>query len=173
MAKFSDLTAATAHNKDTTLTPSRDLSQLKPSEGFVKVFGEKPFRPAPGQSLRDMRGQKMAYQQLIRDWDEVEVAEAPLATQMLLDSFAYGIGLGITFTSSQRPGLHCRFPGIPSRPYDIDNLSDWGGVRQAIINAQARYIEHVGSLPSDKLYPHSALAALNNSKMEEEAAEEV
>lgn len=146
-----------------------DLSQLKPSSGFVKVFGERPFRPDPGEALIDMRGRQVAYQQLIRDWDEVTPAEAPAETQALLDEYSQGIGQALVFTSSQRPGLKCRFPGIPARRYDIHDIT--GGAVLAIIKAQAAYILHVGSLPPESVFPTPpGLLWMNSEKRAQEEA---
>jgi len=161
---FQKLTAATAHNADTSETPSGDLSQLKPSPAFIQVFDIKPYRPDPGQTRLAMLGLQMAYQQLIRDWEPVELVLAPEPIAKVLRDFSYGIGEARVFTSGQRPGLWCRFPGILPRRYDISELDGWGGVGKVLVDAQALYIEHVGSLPDDKLYPHPRLRSLNDAK---------
>src|SRR5690606_16893602 len=148
-----------------------DLSQFKPSKGFVEVFDTRPFKPCKGQSYNDMRGQQVAYQQLIRDWDEVTLnPEAAHPSHVaLLEHFSFGIGTPRISTSTQRPRAYVRFDGNPARPYDTHTVSDWGGAIQAIITAQAAYIEHVGSLPQDKVYPHRALLGMNAAKAAEEA----
>jgi hypothetical protein len=162
---------ANTHVNGRTEENEMDLSQYKPSEGFVQVFGERPFRPEPGEALIDMRGRQLAYQQLIRDWDQVTPAEASAETQALLDEYNQGIGQALVFTSSQRPGLWCRFPGIPARRYDIYDITR--GAVQAIIRAQAAHIVHVGSLPPEAVFPTPpGLFAMNEEKraQEEEAA---
>lgn len=144
-----------------------DLSQLKPSKGFVEVFGPRPFRPEPGETLINMRGRQVSYQQRIRDWDIVEPVELPAHAAKLFEDFSIGIGKAVAFTSSQRPGVHVIFP--ESQPW-MDPYIFTGSAATIIIHAQAYYIEHVGSLPPDRIYPgNPGLWSMNAAKLAEEA----
>lgn len=146
-----------------------DLSQYKPSKGFVEVFGEKPYKPLPGENYIDMRGRQVNYQQRIRDWDVVTPTELPEADAKLLDDFSFGIGEAVAFTSSQRDGTYVIFPEsqILMDPRRVDGTS----IPRVIIQAQAYYIEHIGSMPIDRLFPGvPGLVALNNAAAAKEAA---
>ena len=146
-----------------------DLSQYKQSKGFVAVFGERPFRPMPGETHSEMRGRQMSYQQRIRDWDEVQPADLPPNLEDLLVHYEIGIGRAVPFTSIQRPGLYVIFPHYDAYmdPRRLDNRS----ATSVLIDAQADYILKVGSLPPERLVPgNPGLWAINEAKRAEEAA---
>lgn len=145
-----------------------DLSQYKPSKGFVEVFGDKPYKPLPGENYIDMRGRQVSYQQRIRDWDIVTPVELPAADAKLLEDFSFGIGPAKAFTSSQRAGTYVIFPEsqILMDPRRVDGRS----ISQVIIQAQAYYLEHIGSLPIDRLFPGvPGLVYLNDAAVAKEA----
>jgi hypothetical protein len=145
-----------------------DLSQYKPSRGFLDVFGDRPFKPLPGETHNEMRGRQVSYQQRIRDWDAVTPAELPAHVADLLAAFSFGLGQATAFTSSQREGVYVIFP------YDVymdPRRVDGRDVTSVVINAQADYIQNVGSLPPVVIFPgQPGLKAMNEAKRAEEAA---
>lgn len=137
--------------------PSKQLSQYKPSDDFVSIFGPKPFQPEPGESYMDMRGRQVDYLQHVKDWDR-NIKPQPVSDPLLSALFQFGLGDVRAFTMDGQAVVFLTFPGV--KGFDI-----WAATERLdliITRSQARKIAAGEIIPDSQLYPNPGLQALNN-----------
>lgn len=145
----------------------KQLSQYKPSDAFVSIFGAKPFKPDSGESYIDMRGRQVDYLQHVKDWDR-NMVEATVSDALYAALLQFGLGDVRGFTVDGKPDVFLTFPSV--KGFDIWSADE--RLDLIITRSQARKIAAGEVIPDSQLYPNPGLQALNNELKARIAADE-